>query len=170
MPILLEARGLKKHFPIKGGLFGRTVGQVKAVDGIDLFVREGETLGLVGESGCGKSTAGRTMIRLYEPTAGEIIFHDPERGQMHIERAGLADLRRVWMNMQMIFQDPFSSLDPRMSVGRIIGEIRFSGPEKRPGRRPGAARNRHGPKAITGTAVTATVTVQVTAAADSDSD
>ncbi|RLT56604.1 MAG: ATP-binding cassette domain-containing protein [Chloroflexi bacterium] len=121
-PILLEARGLKKHFAIKGGLFGRTVGQVKAVDGIDLFVREGETLGLVGESGCGKSTAGRTMIRLYEPTAGEIIFHDPERGRMHIERAGLADLRRVWMNMQMIFQDPFSSLDPRMSVGRIIGE------------------------------------------------
>lgn len=119
---LLEVRNLRKHFPIKGGLFGRTVGHVKAVDGIDLTIKSGETLGLVGESGCGKSTAGRTMIRLYEPTSGEIIFHDPERGEMRLERAALADLRRVWMNMQMIFQDPFSSLDPRMSVGRIIAE------------------------------------------------
>lgn len=119
---LLEVRNLKKHFPIKGGLLGRTVGHVKAVDGIDLTVHDGETLGLVGESGCGKSTAGRTMIRLYEPTAGEILFNDPEAGMMRLERAGLAELRKVWMNMQMIFQDPFSSLDPRMSVGRIIGE------------------------------------------------
>ena len=119
---LLQVRNLKKHFPIKGGLFGRTVGHVKAVDGIDLTVHDGETLGLVGESGCGKSTAGRTMIRLYEPTAGEITFNDPEVGPMRLERAELADLRRVWTNMQMIFQDPFSSLDPRMSVGRIIGE------------------------------------------------
>jgi peptide/nickel transport system ATP-binding protein len=120
--ILLEVRGLKKHFPIHGGLFGRVTGQVRAVDGIDLFVRDGETLGLVGESGCGKSTAGRTMIRLYDPTAGEIIFDDPERGPVHLERMNGSDLRRVWTHMQMIFQDPFSSLDPRMSVGRIIGE------------------------------------------------
>ena len=98
---LLQVRNLKKHFPIKGGLFGRTVGHVKAVDGIDLSVHDGETLGLVGESGCGKSTAGRTMIRLYEPTAGEITFNDPQSGPMRLERAGLADLRRVWTNMQI---------------------------------------------------------------------
>jgi peptide/nickel transport system ATP-binding protein len=121
-PNLLEVRGLKKHFPIHGGLFGRVKGQVRAVDGIDLFIKEGETLGLVGESGCGKSTAGRTMIRLYEPTAGEIIFNDAERGPVHLERATGAELKRAWTNMQMIFQDPFSSLDPRMSVGRIVGE------------------------------------------------
>ncbi len=121
-PKLLEVRGLKKHFPIHGGLLGRIRGYVRAVDGIDLFIREGETLGLVGESGCGKSTAGRTIIRLYEPTAGEIIFNDPELGPVHLESMPPAQLRRVWMHMQMIFQDPFSSLDPRMSVGRIIAE------------------------------------------------
>jgi peptide/nickel transport system ATP-binding protein len=121
-PNLLEVRGLKKHFPIRGGLLGRVQGQVRAVDGIDLFIKDGETLGLVGESGCGKSTAGRTIIRLYEPTAGEIIFNDPDRGPVHLETASGGDLRRAWTHMQMIFQDPFSSLDPRMSVGRIIGE------------------------------------------------
>ena len=119
---LLEVRGLKKHFPIRGGLLGRVRGQVKAVDGIDLFIKRGETLGLVGESGCGKSTAGRTIIRLYEPTDGEMVFNDPELGPIHLEQASNNDLRRVWMHMQMIFQDPFSSLDPRMSVGRIVAE------------------------------------------------
>ncbi|HEU5316676.1 MAG TPA: ATP-binding cassette domain-containing protein, partial [Chloroflexota bacterium] len=121
-PNLLEVRGLKKHFPIRGGLLGRVTGQVRAVDGVDLFLKEGETLGLVGESGCGKSTAGRTIIRLHEPTAGEIVFNDAARGPVHLERADTATLKRAWQQMQMIFQDPFSSLDPRMSVGRIVGE------------------------------------------------
>ncbi len=120
--VLLEVKGLKKHFPIRGGFLRRVVGQVKAVDGIDFYVKKGETLGLVGESGCGKSTTGRTIIRLYDPTEGEVIFNDPDMGQVHIEELDSKGLRKVRQNMQMIFQDPFSSLDPRMTVGRIIGE------------------------------------------------
>jgi peptide/nickel transport system ATP-binding protein len=119
---LLEVRGLKKHFPIHGGLLGRVTGQVRAVDGIDFTIRKGETLGLVGESGCGKTTAGRTIVRLYDPTDGEIVFDDRELGPVHVERLDSKRLRRVWTHMQMIFQDPFSSLDPRMSVGRIVAE------------------------------------------------
>jgi peptide/nickel transport system ATP-binding protein len=115
-------KGLKKHFPIHGGLLRRVVGQVKAVDGIDFFIRKGETLGLVGESGCGKSTTGRTIIRLYEPTDGDIVFDDPQLGKVHMQNLDQRQLGRVRTNMQMIFQDPFSSLDPRMTVGRIIGE------------------------------------------------
>ena len=115
--ILLEVKGLKKHFPIHGGLLKRVVGQVKAVDGINFYIKRGETLGLVGESGCGKSTTGRTIIRLLDPTAGEVIFNDPRAREGACRAAGCeraqADLRR---NMQMIFQDPFSSLDPRMTV------------------------------------------------------
>jgi peptide/nickel transport system ATP-binding protein len=120
--ILLEVKGLKKHFPIHGGLLKRVVGQVKAVDGINFYIKRGETLGLVGESGCGKSTTGRTIIRLLEPTAGEVIFNDPELGKVHVEQLDAKDLKQIRPNMQIIFQDPFSSLDPRMTVGRIVSE------------------------------------------------
>lgn len=113
--IILEARNLKKHFPIHKGFFMRQVGAVKAVDGVSLFVRKGETLGLVGESGCGKSTLGRTLIRLYEPTAGEIQVD----GKDFLNLKGEA-LRQKRKNVQMIFQDPYASLDPRMTVGQII--------------------------------------------------
>src|ERR687885_614388 len=120
--VLLEVKNLKKHFPITGGLMRRVVGQVKAVDGVNFYIKRGETLGLVGESGCGKSTTGRAIIRLHEPTDGEIIFNDPEMGRVHIEQLDGKQLQRARHNMQMIFQDPFSSLDPRMTVGRIVGE------------------------------------------------
>ena len=119
---LLEVRGLKKHFPIYGGFLKREVGQVKAVDGIDLHVDKGETLGLVGESGCGKTTAGRTIIRLYEPTAGEVWFHDPALGRVSLAGLRGKQLARVRQNLQIIFQDPFSSLDPRLTIGQIVGE------------------------------------------------
>jgi peptide/nickel transport system ATP-binding protein len=120
--ILLEVKGLKKHFPIQGGFLRRIVGLVKAVDGIDLYVRKGETLGLVGESGCGKTTTGRTIIRLYQPTAGDVVFDDPSLGKVSIPNLNRKQLAKVRQNMQIIFQDPFSSLDPRMTVGQIVGE------------------------------------------------
>ncbi|WP_413612223.1 ABC transporter ATP-binding protein [Bdellovibrio sp. HCB-110] len=113
--IILEAKNIKKHFPIRKGLLLREVASVKAVDDVSLVVRKGETLGLVGESGCGKSTLGRTLIRLYEPTAGDISFD----GQDFLGLKGEA-LRKKRKNMQMIFQDPYASLDPRMTVGQII--------------------------------------------------
>ncbi|MFZ0217074.1 MAG: oligopeptide/dipeptide ABC transporter ATP-binding protein [Candidatus Dormiibacterota bacterium] len=119
---LLQVTGLKKHFPIRGGFFHRVTGQVKAVDGVDFYIREGETLGMVGESGCGKTTTGRTVIRLYDPTEGQVLFKDPELGPVDLATIGQRELRRVWTNLQMIFQDPFSSLDARMTVGRIVGE------------------------------------------------
>ncbi len=113
--IILQAKNIKKYFPIRRGLLLREVGQVKAVDDITLTVRKGETLGLVGESGCGKSTLGRTLIRLYEPTSGEIKFD----GQDFLNLKG-SELRLKRKDMQMIFQDPYASLDPRMTVGQII--------------------------------------------------
>lgn len=115
--IILEAKNIKKHFPIRKGLLLREVASVKAVDDISLTVRRGETLGLVGESGCGKSTLGRTLIRLYEPTSGSIDFD----GHNFLSLKGEA-LRKKRKNIQMIFQDPYASLDPRMTVGQIIGQ------------------------------------------------
>jgi oligopeptide/dipeptide ABC transporter ATP-binding protein len=114
---LLEIRNLKKHFPVGEGLFSRGKGVVKAVDGVDLTVNQGETLGLVGESGCGKSTLGRAILRLIEPTGGEIIFEG--KNLLTLGQRELRDMRR---EMQIIFQDPYASLNPRMRVGDIIGE------------------------------------------------
>jgi oligopeptide/dipeptide ABC transporter ATP-binding protein len=114
---LLSVRGLSKHFPIKSGLFGKATGAVRAVDGVSFDVFPGETLGLVGESGCGKSTTGRLVLRLIEPTAGEVVF-DGQR----VFDISTGDLRRLRRRMQIVFQDPFSSLNPRMSVGAIVRE------------------------------------------------
>ena len=114
---LLEVTGLKKHFPIKSGILKRTTGQVYAVDGISFSVEEGETLGLVGESGCGKSTTGRAVLRLIAPTAGTITFEGVD--VMAASKAQMQTLRR---HMQIIFQDPYASLNPRMRVRNIVGE------------------------------------------------
>ena len=114
---LLEITNLKKHFPVGEGLFSRGKGVVKAVDGVSLTVNEGETLGLVGESGCGKSTLGRAILRLIEPTSGEVVFHGK-----NILAMSQRELREMRREMQIIFQDPYASLNPRMRVGDIIGE------------------------------------------------
>jgi oligopeptide transport system ATP-binding protein len=115
---LLEVRDLTKHFPVKKGiLFERTVGQVKAVDGVSLEIREGETLGLVGESGSGKSTTGYCILQLLKPTSGSIRFDGTELTEL-----GREGLRRTRRDMQIVFQDPYSSLDPRMTVGNIVAE------------------------------------------------
>ena len=116
--ILLQVRDLKVYFPVTAGLiFQRKVADVKAVDGVTFHIRKGETLGLVGESGCGKSTTGRAILQLYRPTSGSVMFGETELTQL---KGG--DLRRMRRKMQMIFQDPYASLNPRMSAGAIIGE------------------------------------------------
>lgn len=114
---LLTVRDLKKHFPIHGGLFGRQVGTVQAVDSVSFAIKHGETLGLVGESGCGKSTTGMLVLRLLEMTAGQVLFEGQDVGKMNQQE--LRDFRR---HAQIIFQDPYASLNPRMSVGDIIAE------------------------------------------------
>jgi len=120
--LLLDVRGLKKHFPVQSGALRRVTGTVKAVDGLTFTVRKGETMGLVGESGCGKTTAGRTIMRLMPPTGGEIRFNDQSKGWLNLETLGRKEMMPIRPNMQIIFQDPFSSLNPRMTVERIVGE------------------------------------------------
>ena len=116
--ILVNVQNLKMYFPVTAGLiFQRKIADVKAVDNISFSVKKGETLGLVGESGCGKSTTGRAILQLYKPTAGTVQF-----GGTELTKLGSGDMRRMRRKMQMIFQDPYASLNPRMSVGAIIGE------------------------------------------------
>jgi len=115
--VLLKVRNLKKYFPVRGGILSKVIGYVQAVDEISFDIKEGETLGLVGESGCGKTTAGRTITRLLEPTAGEVDFEGKDVFKLSKE-----ELRKARRNIQIIFQDPFGSLNPRMTVSDIVGE------------------------------------------------
>jgi peptide/nickel transport system ATP-binding protein len=120
-PVLLDVKGLKKYFPIQKGFFRQVVGHVRAVDGVSFFIRDGETLGLVGESGCGKTTTGRCILRAYKPTAGEVWFR--QGGEMvNVFEVPKDEMKALRREMQIIFQDPFSSLNPRMTVMDIVSE------------------------------------------------
>lgn len=122
--ILLRVSDLKKYFPIyKRGLLGKSItNYVKAVDGVNFTIRRGEVLGLVGESGCGKTTTGRVILRADKPTAGSILFQDREKGEVDLAQLQRDQLRDIWRNIQLIFQDPYSSLNPRMTLEQIVGE------------------------------------------------
>ena len=128
--VILEVKDLKMHFPVLGGIMRKTVGWVKAVDGVSFKLKRGETLGLVGESGCGKSTIGRTLIRLYDPTDGEILYRSnellmdgtSEEVFVNLARLGKSEMRPYRADIQMIFQDPYSSLNPRFTVADIVEE------------------------------------------------
>jgi oligopeptide/dipeptide ABC transporter ATP-binding protein len=115
--MLVEVKNLKKYFPIKAGVVRKTIGHVKAVDNVSFFIREGEVLGLVGESGCGKTTIGRTLLRLCDATEGSVVIDGKD-----VYHQKKQDLRRMRQDMQIIFQDPYSSLNPRLTVGEIVGE------------------------------------------------
>jgi oligopeptide/dipeptide ABC transporter ATP-binding protein len=128
--LLLEARDIVKHFPIRGGVFMKQTAAVKAVDGVSLAIRGGETVGLVGESGCGKTTFGRVILRLEEPTSGDVLFQGRS-----IREYSKHDMQALRREMQIIFQDPFSSLNPRKTVSHIVGEpLRVHGVKSRPER------------------------------------
>src|SRR6186997_1574649 len=120
--LILEVTDLKLHFPITSGLLQKVVGYVKAVDGVSFSLREGQVLGLVGESGCGKTTVGRTILRLYDPTSGEIRFRRTNGQWIDIARITQREMKPLRSEMRMIFQDPFSSLNPRLTVKDIISE------------------------------------------------
>jgi peptide/nickel transport system ATP-binding protein len=119
---LLEVRDLAKLFPITQGLFKRVVGHVRAVDGVSFTIPKGKTLGLVGESGCGKTTTSRMILRAFDPTSGEVLFQDRRLGWVDVTKLPDVTLRRIRPNMQMIFQDPYASLNPRMTLLEVIGE------------------------------------------------
>ena len=121
-PVILKVENLKVHFPIARGVLRRTVGHVKAVDGVSFEVHQAETLGLVGESGCGKTTTGRSLLRIVEPTDGSIRFRRPNGDEVDVRAAGRAELKAIRRDMRMVFQDPNSSLNPRLPVGEIIGQ------------------------------------------------
>ncbi|MCD6290004.1 MAG: ATP-binding cassette domain-containing protein [Anaerolineae bacterium] len=120
--VLLEVRDLKMHFPIRRGLLRRVIGYVKAVDGVNLFIRKGETLGLVGESGCGKTTTGRCILRAYDPTGGQILYRQKDGQIVDLSQLDGKALKPYRREIRMIFQDPYSSLNPRMTLLDIVGE------------------------------------------------
>ena len=124
-PVILEVNNLKKYFPIKKGFFKRVVGQVRAVDDVSFFINEGETLGLVGESGCGKTTTARCILRAVDPTSGQICFRKSSGEVVDIATLPEEEMRYLRSDIQMIFQDPYASLNPRMNIFDIIGEPLF---------------------------------------------
>ncbi len=120
--VLLQVQNLKKYYPIERGLIRRTVGHVKAVDDVSFYIKEGETLGLVGESGCGKTTTGRCVLRAIEPSSGKVLYKHQEAGWLNVPELDKEQIKKVRQSMQMIFQDPYSSLSPRMTLLQIVGE------------------------------------------------